>query len=493
MSKEKTRNPGGPATSPEFTHPDAERNFSRRRFLDVAAAIGVAGLAAPAMGGGGHAMGASTREEPKSGASGEPYLNVRDFGARGDGKTDDTVAVQRALDTAGRQGGNVVLLPTGRYLLAGELDIPPETALKGIFQGPVSHGKLVFSDEGVPGAGTTLLALAGKGNEHGNPLITLRDNASVTGLSIYYPEKDRNSRPVPYPWTIRLRGVNTTVENVEMLNPWRGIEGVAAHRHLIRNVTGQPIRTGIYVDDIGDIGRIENVQFVPWWSQSRAVMDFTYHEGESYVFGSSAWQYVLNTFSYGYHIGYHFLENPKGSCNGNYLGIGADATWHAIKVDHAPSTAGLLITNGEFVSMSNEDVTVPGGLYFPDAHPAQIVVLPSHSGTVSFVNCAFWGPTHCVARISGSGSVNFTSCIFRRWDVEDKGLPAIDLGGSVGGVLVSGCKFDQPTKQIRLGPKVAWAVIMGNLFRGGSKIENLSRGDIQMGLNSAGAERLKNG
>jgi len=36
--------------------------------------------------------------------------NVRDLGARGDGKTDDTATFQRALDEAGKAGGGAVLV-----------------------------------------------------------------------------------------------------------------------------------------------------------------------------------------------------------------------------------------------------------------------------------------------------------------------------------------------------------------------------------------------
>jgi polygalacturonase len=43
-------------------------------------------------------------------------FNVRDFGATGDGKTLDTLAIQKALDTCGNAGGGTVEFPAGVYL-----------------------------------------------------------------------------------------------------------------------------------------------------------------------------------------------------------------------------------------------------------------------------------------------------------------------------------------------------------------------------------------
>src|SRR5262245_17218335 len=43
-------------------------------------------------------------------------LNVREFGAKGDGVTDDTAAIQRAIDSAGR--GATISFPRGVYLVA---------------------------------------------------------------------------------------------------------------------------------------------------------------------------------------------------------------------------------------------------------------------------------------------------------------------------------------------------------------------------------------
>ncbi|MEY4776280.1 MAG: Pectate lyase superfamily protein, partial [Verrucomicrobiota bacterium] len=52
---------------------------------------------------------------PLSAAELKP-INVRDFGAKGDGTTDDTAAINAAIAAAKKQGpGTIVSLPSGRY------------------------------------------------------------------------------------------------------------------------------------------------------------------------------------------------------------------------------------------------------------------------------------------------------------------------------------------------------------------------------------------
>jgi hypothetical protein len=43
-------------------------------------------------------------------------VSVRDFGAKGDGVAKDTLAIQKAIDAAEKQGGSTVMMPPGRYL-----------------------------------------------------------------------------------------------------------------------------------------------------------------------------------------------------------------------------------------------------------------------------------------------------------------------------------------------------------------------------------------
>ena len=47
-------------------------------------------------------------------------FNVKEFGARGDGTTDDTAAIQRAIDAAQASGGGLVYVPPGRYILSSD-------------------------------------------------------------------------------------------------------------------------------------------------------------------------------------------------------------------------------------------------------------------------------------------------------------------------------------------------------------------------------------
>lgn len=57
-------------------------------------------------------------------------FNVRDFGARGDGTTDDTASIQAAIDACDAAGGGVVYVPPGVYRVNG-LTIAADPAPSG--------------------------------------------------------------------------------------------------------------------------------------------------------------------------------------------------------------------------------------------------------------------------------------------------------------------------------------------------------------------------
>jgi hypothetical protein len=392
-------------------------------------------------------------------------FNVREYGAKGDGKTDDTKAFQAALDAAGKAGGGIVAAPRGVYRINGNLNVPVAVTLEGVFRTATSHAGLRDKGEALPEYGTTLLAVAGEGSEEGPPFILLNGNAVLKGVLVYYPNQDPKAEPKPYPYAIAMRGNNPAVLDVELLNPYNGIDAVGAHRHLIRNIHGQPLRRGIYVDHVTDIGRIENVHWNPWWSMSEPVMKFLKTKGEAFIFGRTDWHYVLNTFCFGYAVGYRFIQTKNGACNGNFVGIGADMTHRGIVVE-AAQPAGLLITNGEFVSFGEPDAT-------------EVEVLPN-AGTVQFSNCSFWGPAERIAILRG-GLTMFNQCNFQHWDHYKNGAAAIHAEG--GRLVVSGCRFAQPLAHIYVGPNVGSAAIFGNLFAGPIRIDSRIGEQAQIALN----------
>jgi hypothetical protein len=411
--------------------------------------------------------------------SAQTLLNVRDFGAVGDGKTDDAAAFQKALDAAATSDSQVVSVPRGNYRFEGSLNVPDGVTLKGVWESVPSHvgirnkGQVKPTDDG-----TTFLVTAGHGQLKETPFLTLNSNSTLKGVCIYYPDQKEDDIPVEYPVTIAMRGKNPAILDCELLNPYQAIDATKNERHLIRNISGQPLRLGVYVDSIYDIGRIENVHFNPWWSIKPKLFRWQMENGEAFVFGRSDWQYVHNTFCFGYNVGYRFIETKNGVCNGNFSGIGADDCYTAVVVDQS-APMGLLITNGEFVSFHGQD-------------PTMVRVNNKNHGTVRFSNCAFWGPCRQIAVTDGQGTVGFSDCTFVQWGFKDKEIgqtndndgglsglpeekervetPAIQTFG--GNLIIRGCEFQDKMPQVLIGENVRKAIVIGNLIRGEERIEN---------------------
>jgi len=406
------------------------------------------------------AMGASAFGAPETAK--QAQVDVRAYGAAGDGTTDDTAALQAALDAAAAQGGATAFCPTGTYLVKGHLAIPDHVTLKGVWEAPA-----IWS----PGKGTVLLAVEGEGSEQGTPFISLGTNSTLTGITVFYP----NQKPEaikPYPWCVAGRGGdNSSIINCLLVNPYQGVDfgTKPSGRHYVRGLYGQPLRRGLFVDKCYDIGRIENVHFWPFWNgdEKAGGGKFLHEQGEAFIFGRTDWEYVLNTFNWGYKVGYRFIRTEAGGTNGNFLGIGSDANETSVLVEDS-QPYGLLITNGEFVAFLGKE-------------PVEVRVLSSNTGSVQFQNCAFWGPADHIASTAGTGVVTFQNCHFQDWDAGRKGAAAIQA--SEGSVSVIGCTFDRTSPQVALAEKVVSAVIFGNQMRGEIQIKNESKGSVQIGFN----------
>ena len=384
-------------------------------------------------------------------------VNVMDYGAKADGVTDDTAAFAKAL-TAVNQNGGTVFAPTGNYMIKSHLVIPSNVTLEGVWTIPTAFSQM---------KGTTLLAVEGAGTETGPAFITLNINSCLKGITVYYPEQKVDTI-VPYPWCIQgAGGDNMSIVDCLIVNPYKGVDFASnpSGRHYIRNLYGQPLKVGISVDKCYDVGRIENVHFWPFWKLE--VLGWMAKNSEAFVFARTDWEYVLNTFCFGYGVGMRFTTSKDGAMNGNLVGCGVDAAVNSVVIEQCQS-AGLLFTNGEFVAFGEE-------------RPCEVVVKDTNTGVVQFNNCAYWGMSDNIARIAGSGTVSFTGCNLLGWDTKQNKTPAIELTG--GNLIVSSCNFNGASPQLSITGKAKSAIVMGNRMGGPKAISNTAKADLQLGLN----------
>jgi len=123
------------------------------------------------------------------------WANVRSFGARGDGKADDTAALQKAIDS-----NRVVYLPLGFYLVNDTIRLKPDTVLVGLHPGltqlVLPNGSPAYQGVGSPKA---LLESARGGD------------AIVSGIGLATGEV--NQRAVALLWRA---GANSLVDDVRI-------------------------------------------------------------------------------------------------------------------------------------------------------------------------------------------------------------------------------------------------------------------------------------
>ena len=415
-------------------------------------------------------------------------LNVRDCGAVGDGKTDDTAAFQKALDTVGKAGGGIVFVPTGNYLFKGTLLIPRAVTLEGVWTAPPRP-------EFVPNpadpkakkllSGSVLLATAGKGDEKGPVFIRMQANTTLKGLTIFYPEQTKTNPPIPYPWTVQTTAAdNLSIVDVLMLNPYQAVDfgSAPAGRHYIRGLYAQALRRGLFIDRCLDVGRVEDVHLWPFWTGGiEAVDKFTLAQGEAFILGRSDWQQITGCFCISYDVGFRFV-NGRGSGPyagpGNHLitGGGADMCHTAVLVEETQGHAGVSFVNAQL---------------FGD-----VVVKESNHGPVRFTDCGFFGSVDgqrgtALAKLAGPGRVSFNNCHFYCIHPESRNASEMIVAEN-GRLAIQGCVFmnNRNTTGVNGNPVpivlksgVRAAIIEGNEFYGQSRIVNQAKGRVVIANN----------
>lgn len=207
------------------------------------------------------------------------------FGAKGDGVTDDTVAIQSAINAASAVGGGSVLFKVARYFTTGTFVVPTGIVLCGTVEGP-------FDVTGVNPAVTAIAPTLLVTNT-GAPFLTLEDMGSgVSDLLFHYPNQVKTgaSSPTPYPFTIMVTAsagakvLRSTVTNAYNFLDIDHIQKVPSQgRILAQDLYIGALNIGVNIDHTFDFTMLQNLHNGVFWDEV---------EGAAYPTPLDAW--VLN-------------------------------------------------------------------------------------------------------------------------------------------------------------------------------------------------------
>jgi hypothetical protein len=357
----------------------------------------------------------------------DQLYNVMDFGAKGNGADDDFAAIQAALDAAGKTGGTVYL-PSGKYRLDnGGLTVPSGVELRGSAD---------VQEHTQNTQGTQLFVYAGKNKLDGPPLIKLGANSGIRGLMVYYPEQTLKTKAfVPYPWAVQGQGPGVWARDVVLINAYQGID-FGTHDstgHYIDYVSGCPLFKGLFLGSNSGEGWVQNVQFIPhYWRLSaygdpkeKTLQNQTLKSMDALIFGYNANEHVLHTFSFGAHMGIHFIEQPGlGATSGTVYSHGTDGSETGMQIDEIGKVE---FVNTMLVAKTSQNKKM------------HLVVSKGAEGTAKFFNLQVWGSkTDRSIQLEGgkvviqganfvqqgdaalyaaNGQVELTNSYFQRWNL----------------------------------------------------------------------------
>jgi hypothetical protein len=185
--------------------------------------------------------------------------SVGTFGAKGDGHSDDTTAIQSAINAAGAAGGGSVVFNVARYFTTGTIQVPAGVVLCGPTEGPFD---VAGSNPGTTTIAPTLLVTNSSG-----PFITLQGiGAGVTDLLFHYPNQvdPTASAPNVYPYTIVAAAPGTKVVRSATSNAYNFLD-IESGRVIAQDLFIGAYNIGINIDHAHDHVTVRNVLNQVFW------------------------------------------------------------------------------------------------------------------------------------------------------------------------------------------------------------------------------------
>ncbi|MDR2472620.1 MAG: discoidin domain-containing protein [Tannerella sp.] len=347
------------------------------------------------------------------------------FGAKPDAVTDNTAAIQNALNKASEDGGGVVFMPSGKYKVTGNLTIPTGVELKGA------------SDvASVPkGQGAIIEVYADKNNPTGQPFMKLSARSGIRGLTFNYPETKSsmtiNPATLPkYPYCIQATGNDIYIVNIGIRATYYGID-LFTHKcdnHYVDYLAGHVFKNAIRVGGGSKDGIISNFQFNPVvyangyehpkfgaWPNSEntaeaknGVYNQNYGELEFLILEDCEDEILYNNFHYASHKGVTFRRSTTNGLapSGIALGHGIDASMRSVCFDALHYSKGFDMINSQIVSVVREEV-------YPNAHFLETGA--NFAETANLFASDYWGGAVYGGNFAGSGHVNLYLANFQQF------------------------------------------------------------------------------
>lgn len=345
-------------------------------------------------------------------------LNVMDFGAKGDGKADDTAAIAKAIE-AGAARKFPVSFPRGEYRVTKPLTIEGQS--------------LMGNEPGAWSSDSGPMPTIHVDHRLG-PAIIMKGASSVHGLGFMYDNKTAEK----YPPAISLAGVGLSITNVRIAYCTDGIiaDGTSNTGRLnIENVfMVSPRNLGLYVTRSYDIPTIRNVEV---WNNMH------YPGVTAFRFGQVDGMRASQLMAFGVKVGFDLVDDTTGGVWATFDGCGTDACefgWRA---------------EGE----KGHTVGINGG-YFWDHFQTFLLKNPNASIRVTGVECQSNGAP--VVEATKCRMLIMTGCRIAR-AFENANVPYFNLQ-AVDALTVVGCVITSFGPGFVIGAGVKRASITGNVF-----------------------------
>lgn len=273
------------------------------------------------------------------------------YNADNTGATDAQPGIQKAITAAQANGGGVVWIPPGIYKLASGLVISAQVELCGAgWSSPDPDTTGHPNNSAGSGSWFYIESIAF------TPLrVALKTSATIKNIAFVHKQPTDVTGawvPMNYPFAIEINGRDVLVENVFLRNATRGIaikgqtSANTTGRIHLKNISGQPLITGISVDNAWDAVKIDDVHFWNYWSYYQSVIDYTrYGNCNAFLFAKADIPYLSNIFVINYRRGFYFTSSggTAGGITSAFLmnNCAADGCASGIEVDGAGTTGSI--------------------------------------------------------------------------------------------------------------------------------------------------------